>query len=493
MILWFVFALMTAAAIFAVLWPLSRRGPERGGSDIAVYRDQLDEIIRDRAAGLIGEAEAEAAKVEVSRRLIAAADAAEAEKSRRDESPAWRRRGTAIASLALLPAGAIAFYLMLGSPQMPGEPLAARLSAPSQNRSLDALVAQVEAHVERNPGDGRAWEVLAPVYMRLGRFDEAVTAWRNTIRLNGSSASREADYGEALVSVANGVVTAEAKAAFERALALDGQDVMARFYMGMAADQDGRRADADAIWNDLLAKAPPGAPWVELVRNAMARTAPAAAPAAPGTAPEPSAADMAVADKLKPDQPHEISSMVARLADRLKQNGSDAAGWAQLVRSYRVMGQNDKAQAAIADARQALAGDPDKLRVFAEATEGTAPAAVAVPAAPPAPQVPAASIAPAAPAASAPGPSAADIAAASKLDPNQQNQMIVSMVARLADRLKQNGNDIEGWQRLVRAYMVLGERDKAQAAAADARRALASDADKLRQIDDMIKSLGLEG
>src|SRR5450759_942794 len=213
---------------------------------------------------------------------------------------------------------------MLGSPQMPGEPLAARLSAPSQNRSLDALVAQVEAHVERNPGDGRAWEVLAPVYMRLGRFDEAVTAWRNTIRLNGSSASREADYGEALVSVANGVVTAEAKAAFERALALDGEDVMARFYMGMAADQDGRRADADAIWNDILAKAPPGAAYVEMIRQTMARTAPAAPGTAPtpGTAPEPSAA----ADQLKPDQPHEISSMVARLADRLKQNGSDAAG-----------------------------------------------------------------------------------------------------------------------------------------------------------------------
>jgi len=487
MILWLVFALMTAAAIFAVLWPLSRRGFERGGSDIAVYRDQLDEIVRDRAAGLIGEAEAEAAKVEVSRRLIAAADVAEAEKSASAGSPAWRRRATAIASLVMLPAGAIAIYLMLGSPQMPGEPLAARLSAPSENRPIDALVAQVEGHLARNPDDGRAWEVLAPVYMRLGRFDEAVTAWRNTIRLNGSNASREADYGEALVNAANGVVTDEAKAAFERALALDGQDVMARFYMGMAADQDGRRAEADAIWKDILAKAPPGAAYVEMIRNTMARTAPAAA--ARGTAPEPSAA----AEKLNPDQPHEISSMVARLADRLKQNGSDATGWAQLVRSYRVMGQNDKAQAAIADARQALAGDPDKLRVFAEAAEGTPPAAMPVPAAPAEPQVPAAPTAPAAPAASAPGPSAADIAAASKLDPNQQNQMIVSMVARLADRLKQNGNDIEGWQRLVRAYMVLGERDKAQAAAADARRALASDADKLRQIDDMIKSLGLEG
>jgi cytochrome c-type biogenesis protein CcmH len=483
MILWFVFALMTAAAILAVLWPLSRRGPERGGSDIAVYRDQLDEIVRDRAAGLIGEAEAEAAKVEVSRRLIAAADAAEAEKSRHEESPAWRRRGTAIAGLALLPAGAIAFYLMLGSPQMPGEPLAARLSAPNENenRSIEILVAQVEAHVGSNPNDGRAWEVLAPVYMRLGRFDDAVIAWRNTIRLNGSSASREADLGEALVAAANGVVTVEAKAQFDRALVLDGQDVMARFYLGMAADQDGRRADAEAIWRDIIAKAPPGAAYLEMIRHTLERKAPAsasesAAAAAPGKT------------DTEPPQ-HDVNAMVARLADRLKQNGSDAEGWAQLVRSYRALGQDDKAQAAIADAGRALAGDPDRLRVFTEASEKTAPAApatLAAPAAPPAPVAPA-------PAASAPGPSAADIAAATKLEPNQQNQMIVGMVARLADRLKQNGNDLDGWQRLLRAYMVLGERDKAQAAAAEARRALASDPDKLRQIDDMVKSLGLEG
>jgi cytochrome c-type biogenesis protein CcmH len=179
--------------------------------------------------------------------------------------------------------------------------------------------------------------------------------------------------------------------------------------------------------------------------------------------------------------------MVQRLADRLKQNGSDAEGWAQLVRSYRTLGQDDKAQAALADARQALAGDPDKLRVFTEIIEKGAAAAPAAPATPPAPPAPVAT------AAGASGPSAADIAAAAKMQPDQQNDMVRSMVARLADRLKQNGNDIEGWQRLLRAYMVLGERDKAQAAAADAKRALASDADKLRQIDDMIKSLGLEG
>ena len=145
-------------------------------------------------------------------------------------------------------------YLALGSPQLPGEPLATRLRAPNENRPIESLIAQVENHVEQNPNDGRGWEVLAPVYMRLGRFDDAVRAWRNVIRLNGSNATREADFGEAQVAAANGVVTADAKAAFERALALDGKNVMARFYMGMAADQDGRRADADKIWRELFAE-----------------------------------------------------------------------------------------------------------------------------------------------------------------------------------------------------------------------------------------------
>jgi cytochrome c-type biogenesis protein CcmH len=485
MMLWLVFALMTAAAIFAVLWPLGRRDANTGGSDIAVYRDQLDEIGRDRAAGLIGEAEGEAAKVEVSRRLIAAADAAESsEASAPETSSLWRRRAAAIAGLLLLPIAALPLYLMLGSPQLPGLPLAARLQAPDAAPSIESMIARVEDHVERNPNDGRAWEVLAPVYMRVGRFDDAVRAWRNAINLNGSSASREADLGEALVAAGNGIVTAEAKAAFDRALALDGQDVMARFYIGMTADQDGRRAEAEAIWRDLLANAPPGAPWIEVVRHAMERNAPAGtAPAsAAAGASGPSAADIAAAAKLPPDQQDQmVSGMVARLAERLKKDGSDVGGWARLVRSYRVLGQNDKAEAAIADARRALASDPEKLRQFAESTEAAAPAVAEI------------SPAPSASAASPPGPNAADIAAAAQMNPDQQNQMIRGMVARLADKLKQDGSDIEGWQRLLRAYMVLGERDKAHAAAADARQALASDPDKLRRIEDIIREMGLQG
>src|SRR5665213_937416 len=365
MTLWLVFSLMTAAAIFAVLWPLSRRAPLRHGSDIAVYRDQLDEVSRDRAAGLIGETEAEAARVEVSRRLIAAADAAATEVPAPQAAARRRRRTTAVAAFILLPIGAVLLYLVLGSPQLPGQPLAARLQVPDEANSIASQIARVERHLEQTPDDGRGWEVIAPVYMRLGRFDDAVRAWRNAIRLNGPSSAREAEFGEAQVAAANGVITAEAKAAFERALALDAQNVMARFYMGMAADQDGRRADADKIWRDLLASAPPGAPWIEAVRQAIEHTAPGTAANAPSAqnAPGPSPADVDAARQMNAqDRDQMIRGMVARLADKLKADGNDAEGWERLLRAYMVLGERNKAHDAAADARKALSSDPDKLR-----------------------------------------------------------------------------------------------------------------------------------
>jgi cytochrome c-type biogenesis protein CcmH len=565
MALWFVFVLMTAAAAFAVLWPLARNKPVRLGGDVAVYRDQLDEIQRDRASGLIGDAEAEAARVEVSRRLIAAADAADAERPADAKSSLLQRRITAIAGLVLLPAGAFALYLTLGSPDLPGEPLALRMQAPKDTNDIQTMVAEVESHVAKNPNDGKGWEVLGPVYMRLGRYDDAVRAWHNAIAINGSNAEREANYGEAVVAAANGVVTDEAKAAFDRALKIYPQDVMARFYMGMAADQDGKRAEAEKIWNDLIAGAPPDAPWVEVVRRALARNTPAGGAAAPAVAAEGAPAD------------HDVNAMVERLAERLKKDGADVQGWLQLVRSYRVLGQNDKMQVALADARKALAGDADRLKQFNDGVEAATSAAPVAPAAPQAAAVPQASPAqdqsivamvqrladrlkkdgsdvngwlqlvrsyrvleqpdkmqaaiadarkafagdadklkqfdagvgaatsvaaapppmtPPAPAAAptgVPGPSAEDMAAAAKMSGDQQNQMIRGMVAKLADKLKADGSDLAGWERLLRAYVVLGEIDKAQAAAADARKALASDPDKLRQLDMVIKDLKVEG
>jgi len=354
MTLWFVFALMTAAAIFAVLWPLSRTGrPQNEGSEAAVYKDQLAEIDRDVVAGLIGVSEADAARVEISRRLLAAVDSQEGLPA---VSNTWLRRSAAIVALVGLPIVAVAFYLPLGSPRLGDFPLAQRTRAPDVAQPLDNLVAQVEAHLEKNPTDGRGWNVLAPVLSRLGRHNEAVRAYRNSIAYNGDSPERRADLGEALAAAANGIVTAEAKAEFERALALNADEVKASYFLGLAAEQDGRAGEASTIWRAMLAKAPSDAPWRPLVQAALARVGGSPAPALSNDA-------MAAAKGMnETDRDAMISGMVERLATRLKQNGDDVEGWLRLVRAYTVMGDRDKAKSALTDARQAVANDADRLR-----------------------------------------------------------------------------------------------------------------------------------
>ena len=359
MTLWFVFALMTVAAIFAVLWPLGRRtGLREDGNEAVVYKDQLGEIDRDVAAGLIGASEAGAARVEISRRLLAAAD------SQRDPPIASNtrlRRAAAIVALVGLPIVAIAFYLPLGSPRLGDFPLAQRTRAPDVTQPLENLVAQVEQHLEQNPTDGRGWNVLAPVLAKLGRYDDAVRAYRNSIIYSDDSAARRADLGEALALAAGGVVTSEAKAEFERAIALDASEVRASYYLGLAAEQDGRAAEAASIWRTMLAQAPADAPWRPLVQGALARVG--------GDSTVPALSDDTLAaakDMNETDRGAMIRGMVDRLATRLKQNGDDVEGWLRLVRAYMVMGDRDKAKGALTDARQAVANDAERLRQLNE-------------------------------------------------------------------------------------------------------------------------------
>jgi len=352
--LWFVFALMTAAAVFAVLWPLGRRSRlQTGGTEAAVYRDQLAEVDRDLAGGLIGASEAEAARVEISRRLLAASD------DQRDvpAQPDTRsRRIAAVIALLGLPLAAVAFYLPLGSPQLGDFPLYARSRAPDAKQPLDNLVAQVEAHLDKNPTDGRGWGVLAPVLVRLGRFDDAVRAYRNVINYGGDSSERRADLGEALMAAAGGVVTGEAKAEFERAVAINADEAKANYFLGVAAEQDGRSAAAVSIWKAMLAKAPADAPWRPLVQAALSRVGGVSAPAL-------SDDTMAAAkDMTDGDRGAMIRGMVDRLATRLKQNGDDVEGWLRLVRAYMVMGERDKAVSALTDARQQFANNAERLK-----------------------------------------------------------------------------------------------------------------------------------
>jgi cytochrome c-type biogenesis protein CcmH len=270
------------------------------------------------------------------------------------------RRSAAVSALIGLPIVAVGFYLWLGSPQLGDFPLAGRTRVAEPSQPLENLLAQVEAHLEQNPTDGRGWNVLAPVLARLGRYDEAIRAFRNSITYNGDSAERRSDLGEAVAGAAGGVVTSEAKAEFERAVALSADDPKANYFLGLAAEQDGRSADAAAIWRGMLAKAPANAPWRPAVQAALIRVGGQPAPALP------EGAVAAAKEMNEADRSAMIRGMVDRLATRLKQNGDDVEGWLRLVRAYMVMGDRDKAASAVTDARQAVANDAERLRQLNE-------------------------------------------------------------------------------------------------------------------------------
>jgi cytochrome c-type biogenesis protein CcmH len=365
--LWIGFALMSVAAVLAVLWPLTRTArTDRGGSDLVVYQDQLGEIDRDRGAGLIGEAEAEAARVEVSRRLLAAADMQAP--ALQQTQPLWHRRAAAVVALIVLLFVPVGLYAALGSPDIPGQPAYARAAKPPDHQTVVNLIGQVEQRLAQNPNDGAGWQLIGPIYMRLGRFDDAVTAFRKSLVLNGETAGRLTAVGEALVGAANGVVTDEAKKNFERAVALDPREPKARFFLGLADEQDGNATEAANKWRALLQDAPPNAPWVPFVRDSLARLT---GEPAEGTAPGPSPEEMAAVQNMPEAQRTEmIRSMVAKLADRLHADGSNVEGWLQLVRAYAVLGERDQAKGAAADAKKVLAEHPDEVKRIDDLVKG---------------------------------------------------------------------------------------------------------------------------
>jgi len=199
-LLWLILAGLTAIVLFFLLRPLTSSGgaaPVREAFDAAVYRDQLEEIESDRARGLIGDAEAEAARLEVARRLLAT-DSKMAESD--NEPKVAKPARLALIGVALaLPLAAVSLYLVYGSPRLPDQPLAARLQDPAAETNIAALVARVEARLRAHPDEGEGWDVIAPVYLSARRYSDAAEAYRQAIRLLGASAQRLSGYGEALV------------------------------------------------------------------------------------------------------------------------------------------------------------------------------------------------------------------------------------------------------------------------------------------------------
>jgi cytochrome c-type biogenesis protein CcmH len=361
MLLWVIFAAMTGAAAMAVLWPLSRRAAlaEGPATEVGFYEAQLAEIEADRQRGFIGEAEAKSARTEAARRLLRASERAGLSDDGQDERALRRRRAASALAISMIPLISLGLYGAFGSPNLPSMPLAQRLQQDPAAMELSQAVARVEAHLARNPGDGRGWDVLAPIYVSLGRLNEAANAYAQAGRILGETPARLADQGEALTLAAQGVVSAEAQALFTRAVELERLHPKASYYLALALEQEGNKTAAAAKLRELLAASPPDAPWLGAVRNRIARiegTPPPALQSGPA-----SAAGQAVAALPPGEQRAAIEGMVASLAERLRQQGGSPEEWTRLVRARHVLDGPQAATEALAQARSALSSQPDAL------------------------------------------------------------------------------------------------------------------------------------
>ena len=352
---WVVFALFTGLAVFAVLWPLSRAPVTTDARelDVAFYRAQTAEIDRDMTRGVIGAGEAEVARNEAARRLVAASqrDASDI----RASSPLVVRL-VALCALVFVPVLALTLYTRVGAPNMPDDPLEARLDADPSKMDMATIIARVERNVATNPDDGRGWSLLARIYTRLGRTGDAAAAYKNEIRVLGPNEERLSGLGEVETVGNGGKIPPAARQEFEQAVALNPKAPRALYYVGLAAEQQGDKTKAVTIWKQIVADAPPGAPYVPTVQ---ARIAAAAGEPAPSADADSGQAKMAAAVAAMPadQQQAMIHRMVDGLADRLKTNAGDIDGWLRLVRAYRVLDEQDKAKIALADARRTFAAD----------------------------------------------------------------------------------------------------------------------------------------
>ncbi|MES0403029.1 MAG: c-type cytochrome biogenesis protein CcmI [Hyphomicrobium sp.] len=366
MVLWISFAVLAAAVTWAVTRPLLRTGttPERpADGDLAVYRDQLAEIESEKAQGLIGEPDAEAARAEVARRLIKRSEEHESEGGAGTASVV---RQVALYGASALPVIALGIYLAVGSPSLPGKPYEARLKAPLEQASEADLVAKVEAHLRQHPEDGRGWNVIAPVYMRQGKFQQAAEAFERAIRLLGETPERLAGFARATIMARDRIVTANAQRALERMLELDPKSIEPRVWLAIAKEQEGLLAAAETAYRKLLGEVGSQGPWREILEQRLKNitlqqggeadleTAPSAPEIEPG--------EMAKYRAMSPQERQEvINQMVDGLSARLKKDGKDLKGWMRLVRAYSVQGRTSEASTALADARSNFAGDEKSL------------------------------------------------------------------------------------------------------------------------------------
>lgn len=392
MTFWIITVAMATLVVIMLARALTRDGDVADATDfdLKVYRDQLAEVERDVARGVIPAEDAERARTEISRRILAADMGRETAVSK-GGSP----RGFVVGAVAVaMIGGSLAMYNWLGAPGYGDLALADRIAfadrmrenRPSQQTAVDSLppfapqeelseefmslMDRLRETVSARPGDLQGHVLLAQNEARMGNFTAAAAAQDRVLRIKGEEVRAEdiADYGELLVLAAGGYVSPEAETAFRAALNRDEADGRSRYYLGLLMIQTGRPDIAFRLWDGLLRRGPEDASWIGPIRQQIETVAQLAGvnytlPAiGSGAERGPSVSDIEAASEMTPEERLEmIGSMVDGLSNRLATEGGPPQDWARLITSLAVMGNPQQALAVFNNAVEVFEGNATAL------------------------------------------------------------------------------------------------------------------------------------
>ena len=384
---------LAALAVIAPLWRASGK-IEAEDTDIDIYRDQLREVDRDLARGVLDETEAERTRTEISRRLLTADAAARASAS---DAPKGLSRAAAVVVALGLVASAGAAYWTLGAPGYGDVPRAARLAIGEERRAnrpaqLEAeaanpitdtieqfdedtqtLIQTRRAAVFEQPQNLRAWAVLAQTEAAIGQYQRAARAQERVVALRGEDAT-EGDYErlvDLLVASTQGYVSPEAETIALTILRENPDSQPALYYAGLMYAQNDRPDRAFALWRRVIEEGNEGElHWDFAAGQIRDVAAQLGVDYALPTQRGPSDEDIEMAEDMAPEDRREmIQSMVGQLADRLANEGGPPQDWARLITSLGVLGELDAARRVFAEAEASFGQDLQAVTIIRRAAE----------------------------------------------------------------------------------------------------------------------------
>jgi len=371
MMFWPLFIALFLLALSFVLVPLLRSRNKgivspHSKQNVEVYKAQLRELDADLKNGLLGDAEADTARLEIERRLLKAV----AEKDTSHEKKQGVSTAFLITVTVLLLLVSATIYLYIGMPGMRDFALKDQRHSVMQREAknekspqIHQEISEIQQHLQQKPEDVLAWRALGQYQSQLDNRAAAAQAFQHWYELEPDNIDAAVVYSESLIMLSNGRVGPAALLVLNKAQKMQPRNPGVRHYLAMAHYQAGRVEQALADWKALEAESKPGVPWLRQLRAWIRRaesdlgieTAKSS-----DVVPEISAADRkAIQDMSGEDQLAMIKSMVGRLQGKMDQNPDNIEGWVRLAKAYMVLGQKED---AIRSLEQAVKYAPQDLK-----------------------------------------------------------------------------------------------------------------------------------